>query len=189
MAIDAKCDAGRERRFVTAQACVTLIRGARYVLLQANSYAGPVIMRLIRRVIILLFALVSTVQAQSWLQQADCIETPAGFAADCGYVALPQDYAKPGAGLVQIFYTRIASQSARAKAGPAGVSGGRAGQQRHTAAHDLVPALTCVPSLPSATSSSSTSAARASPIPRCTAGKRLTAAPRLCRANTPNTPS
>jgi len=56
--------------------------------------------------------------AQSSHEAADCGPRPAGFAAQCGYIRLPQDYAAPAAGSVEIFYTRIQSRSAQPAADP-----------------------------------------------------------------------
>lgn len=49
--------------------------------------------------------------AQGLIEQADCIASPAGHFARCGYVTLPQDYDEPGQSRVEIYYTLIQSRS------------------------------------------------------------------------------
>ena len=56
--------------------------------------------------------------AQGIVESADCLTKPAGFIARCGYVTLPQDYAEPGDGNVEIFYTLIHSRSHKPQPDP-----------------------------------------------------------------------
>ena len=75
---------------------------------------------LIRRVLLALalLAVVGKASAQGTHESADCIEEPAGFVVRCGYVRLPQDYANPSRGHVDIYYTQIHSDGVNAKADP-----------------------------------------------------------------------
>lgn len=56
--------------------------------------------------------------AQGDHETADCLASLTGYVTRCGYVTLPQDYDKPGAGNVEIFYTLIHSPNAEAKPDP-----------------------------------------------------------------------
>lgn len=68
------------------------------------------IFRLCVAVLVLLIASVGS-RAQGIVERADCATEPDGFISRCGYVTLPQDYADPSAGVVQIFYALIQSRS------------------------------------------------------------------------------
>lgn len=52
----------------------------------------------------------SLVGAQATIKSADCTAQPPATVANCGYVILPQDYAEPSAGRVEIYYTQIHSR-------------------------------------------------------------------------------
>ena len=75
---------------------------------------------MIRCMCFAIFALLLTLpgMAQSLLESADCMETPADYAASCGYVTLPQDYSDARGGAVRIFFTRIASDNPQPKPDP-----------------------------------------------------------------------
>ncbi len=66
--------------------------------------------------LILIFA--TSASAQGIHESANCVEEPYDFVSRCGYVTLPQDYANPAAGKVEIFYTLIKSKDPQAKADP-----------------------------------------------------------------------
>ncbi len=72
--------------------------------------------RLIIGALAWLFAL--SAGAQGSHETADCISRPAGYVAQCGYVTLPQDYAEPSRGTVDIFYTVIHSRSRQPASDP-----------------------------------------------------------------------
>ena len=50
------------------------------------------------------------VRAQGYHRRADCVYSPTGYESRCGYVTLPQDYARADAGAVEIFYSVIESR-------------------------------------------------------------------------------
>ncbi len=56
--------------------------------------------------------------AQGIHDSADCVVKPAGYVTRCGYVTLPQDYAEPRAGKVEIYYSLIQSRSSEPKPDP-----------------------------------------------------------------------
>ncbi|MCY4147305.1 MAG: alpha/beta fold hydrolase, partial [Chloroflexi bacterium] len=53
-----------------------------------------------------------SVGAQATIESATCAASPSGTIASCGYVTLPQDYANPAGGRVEIYYTQIHSRGA-----------------------------------------------------------------------------
>ena len=68
-------------------------------------------------VIFLLLASV-VVGAQGTVEGANCVETPYGYIAHCGYVTLPQDYDDPRRDHVEIYYTLIHSKSRQPQPDP-----------------------------------------------------------------------
>ncbi len=52
----------------------------------------------------------SIVGAQATIESADCVARPPATIASCGYVSLPQDYADPAGGRIEIYYTQIHSR-------------------------------------------------------------------------------
>ena len=67
---------------------------------------------------ILLCILIAGAGAQGIHEGAECMVSPTGYATRCGYVTLPQDYNKPRAGNVEIFYTLIQSRNSEPKPDP-----------------------------------------------------------------------
>ncbi len=66
----------------------------------------------------LIFLLASSASAQGKLVATECGEQPPGYEARCGFVILPQDYANPSAGKLEIFYTLIESKGPQTQADP-----------------------------------------------------------------------
>lgn len=58
------------------------------------------------------------ISAQGAVERADCMETPYGYRASCGYVTLPQDYQNPEAGSVAIYFTLIHGSNSRTRPDP-----------------------------------------------------------------------
>lgn len=67
---------------------------------------------------LLLFILIACAGAQGAHEDVECAVSPAGYITSCGYVTLPQDYDRPGAGNVEIYYTSIQSRSAAPEPDP-----------------------------------------------------------------------
>ena len=61
--------------------------------------------------ITLVFCTLAVARAQDTHDAAECANEPYGYVTRCGYVTLPQDYAAPGRGLMQIYYAQIHSNN------------------------------------------------------------------------------
>ncbi|MCY4064335.1 MAG: alpha/beta fold hydrolase [Chloroflexi bacterium] len=58
------------------------------------------------------------IDAQGAVERADCMETPYGYLAHCGYVTLPQDYDNLDAGQVAIYFTQIHGRNSQKRPDP-----------------------------------------------------------------------
>ena len=62
--------------------------------------------------LLILFLCAMTVsQAQGTHEAAECADAPYGYVVRCGYVTLPQDYAAPSRGIVEIYFAQILSNN------------------------------------------------------------------------------
>lgn len=68
--------------------------------------------------LLLLFFNVMIVGAQSTHEIAECVNVPIGYVVRCGYVTLPQDYAAPSRGAIEIYYSQIHSNNPLVKPDP-----------------------------------------------------------------------
>ena len=60
----------------------------------------------------------AAVSAQAAIAGANCVNPPFGFATNCGYVRLPQDYDKPADGSIAIYFIQIKAKERPSKPDP-----------------------------------------------------------------------
>ncbi len=95
----------------------TLICPPLYGLLVANAFGDRMRFRTCVAALFLLLLPIA-ISAQGAIERADCMETPYGYLAQCGYVTLPQDYDDPDAGSVAIYFTLIHGRNSQKRPDP-----------------------------------------------------------------------